>query len=118
MSSQTPNKAARLALEMNGKLTIEDSAGNRIPIVIQRVGRKFGNGRVLSETRQVQVRRHSSSINDRMTHAQLARRARFDQAVKAWQALSEPEQAEWRARAKREHRTGYNLFLSHYLRHH
>ena len=106
----------RIALEFAGKVTVQDQQGNPVTVVIQKVGRKFGNGRMIGSTKQVQVRRHVATIKDRMSGPQLIRRARFTAAVQAWQGLSATERDGWKRCAKRHGKTGYNLFLSRYLR--
>jgi hypothetical protein len=50
------------------------------------------------------------------TRAQRARRSVFAKAISAWQALSAQEKSLWNTRARRKNRTGYNLFISNYLR--
>ncbi len=47
--------------------------------------------------------------------AQRERRGAFREAVKAWQELPETQRIEWKRRARKEHRSGYNAFLSHRL---
>ena len=110
------NDAPRIALLMLGRLSIKDQDGNRQRIVIQRVGTKFGNGRKVNERYQLQVRRHVEHIRDAKTGPQLLRRARFTDAVTAWQGLTDAERADWKRVARRKHKIGYNLFISQYLR--
>jgi len=112
-----PNTAPQIGLEIRGKLGTTDTEGNPTTIVIQRVRIGLGNGRV-EGNRQLQVRRQSATIQDAMSHAQVARRSRFQDAVSAWQGMSAEERAPWIRRAKRASRTGYNLFISEWLKSH
>ncbi len=80
----------RITLDVRGKLTVRDTAGNPVKIIIKLAGRGYGNGRMVGD-RQYQVCRHVEHINDRRSPAQLARRERFKAAVAAWQALPETE---------------------------
>ncbi len=50
------------------------------------------------------------------TEPQVKCRGNFGGSVKAWQNLSEEEKSLYRNRAKRKKRSGYNLFMSEYLR--
>ncbi len=50
------------------------------------------------------------------TEPQVKCRGNFGGSVKAWQVLPEEEKAIYRARAKRKRKSGYNLFMSEYLR--
>jgi hypothetical protein len=105
----------RLNILTLGRLGITDEEGQQQRIVIQRVGRKFGNGRILNGRYQLQVRRHVETVNDPKTTAQLERRAVFQAAVSSWQQMPEEQKAEWRRSAKRRRprpTTGYNLFIS------
>lgn len=49
------------------------------------------------------------------TADQKAQRLLFKDAVKAWQALTEPKKDVWRAKASGLSATGYNLFIRSYL---
>ncbi len=50
------------------------------------------------------------------TEPQMKCRGNFGGGVKAWQVLPEEEKALYRNRAKRKKKSGYNLFMSEYLR--
>ncbi len=50
------------------------------------------------------------------TEPQVKCRGNFGGGVKAWQVLPEEEKALYRNRAKRKKKSGYNLFMSEYLR--
>ncbi len=50
------------------------------------------------------------------TEPQVKCRGNFGGGVKAWQVLPEEEKNIYRARAKRKKKSGYNLFMSEYLR--
>lgn len=50
------------------------------------------------------------------TEPQVKCRGNFGGGVKAWQVLPDGEKNIYRARAKRKKRSGYNLFMSEYLR--
>lgn len=85
--------------------------------VFQRVGRGLGNlGRTVNG-RDLQMRAHVIPA-DPKTAAQLHRRAVFADAVSAWRALTDAERAALNQRAKRYHLSGWNLFISTYLREH
>lgn len=112
-----PTTVPRISLEMLGKLGTTDSAGKPATIVIQRVAIGKGNGRI-EGNRQIQVRRENPDRRDAMSHAQVARRSRFQDAVAAWQGMSAEERAPWIRRARKESRTGYNLFISDWLKAH
>ncbi len=114
--ADTPQPPPRIAILMTGRLSVRDSEGQVQKIVIQRVGNKFGNGRRVNDRYQLQVRRHVEHVNDRMSGAQLLRRARFTAAVEAWQGLTAEERDAWKAAASRKGKIAYNLFLSRYLK--
>ena len=109
--------APQIGLEVRGRLGVTDADGNPVNIIIQRVKIGLGNGRI-EGNRQIQVRRHPGKVKDPVTHAQVARRTRFQDAVSAWQGMSKEERAPWIERAKRVSRTGYNLFISEWLKSH
>ncbi len=50
------------------------------------------------------------------TEPQVKCRGNFGGGVKAWQFLPEEEKSIYRIRAKRKKKSGYNLFMSEYLR--
>ncbi len=50
------------------------------------------------------------------TEPQVKCRGNFGGGVKAWQVLPDEEKALYRNRAKRKRKSGYNLFMSEYLR--
>ena len=52
---------------------------------------------------------------DRRTAKQQAQRARFREAVAAWKALPDADQARYTERARWQNRTGYNMFVSEHL---
>jgi hypothetical protein len=106
-----------IGLEMRGQLSVTDAEGNTQKVIIQRVKAGLGNGRIIGD-RQVQVRRHPGKVKDPITHAQVARRSRFQDAVSAWQGMSKEERAPWVRRARKASRTGYNLFISEWMRSH
>jgi len=51
------------------------------------------------------------------TELQQAGRARFAGAVRRWRALDDINRVEWKERAAKAGRTGYNLFISEQMRH-
>ena len=55
-------------------------------------------------------------INNPRTPAQQKSRAAFRDAVLAWHCLDEQERQYWNNRAQSENRTGYNAFISSYMR--
>lgn len=52
------------------------------------------------------------------TELQQANRAKFANAVSAWQVLDESTKAKYHRRATSLHMSGYNLFISEYLNTH
>jgi len=61
------------------------------------------------------VRRHVIPGNPD-TAAQRAVRSSFADAVHAWQALADQEKAMWRQKARYRNVTGYNMFVSRYMK--
>jgi len=57
-----------------------------------------------------------SDHKDAKSAAQKTQRALFDAAVDSWQALDELAREAWRWFAKGKAMSGFNLYLSHYLR--
>jgi hypothetical protein len=106
----------QIAVLMLGKIGVRQDDGTIERVVIQRAGRRYGNGRVLNGRYQLQVRRHVETIKDRRSGPQLIRRSRFQEGVAAWKAMTEEERKPWKTRANRQSRTGYNLFLSEWMR--
>ena len=66
--------------------------------------------------RRKTFQRAVSAQHDPKTPRQLAMRDTFRAAVRAWQALSADEKAELNRRAAKKLSTGYNLFLSAFMR--
>ena len=60
------------------------------------------------------VRLRVTPANPR-SEAQQEHRSTFAQAVAAWKELTDAEREEYRERARRQGRTGYNLYLAEYL---
>jgi hypothetical protein len=50
------------------------------------------------------------------TEEQLALRLKFGSAILAWQALTYEEKQPWRVRAYSRHMTGYNAFISDFMK--
>lgn len=99
-----------------GKLTFEPSDPPRPAgtYVLQRV--KAGLGNVASDpTGTLQVRLHVLPVDAR-SPAQLARRDRVRHANAAWHALTPAEVAYWKKRGASRHITGYNAYVSAWLR--
>ena len=105
----------RLSVDIRGKITVHDTAGQPVKIIIKLAGKGYGNGRIVGD-RQYQICRYVERINDRQSPAQLAHRARFKAAVAAWRALPEEERQRHHEEAKAEGRTGWNRFIADYLR--
>ncbi len=61
------------------------------------------------------IKRRTIPFNPR-TEPQVKCRGNFSGSVKAWQVLPEEEKNLYRVRAKRKKKSGYNLFMSEYLR--
>ncbi len=61
------------------------------------------------------IKRRTIPANPR-TEPQVKCRGNFSGSVKAWQVLPEEEKNMYRLRAKRKKKSGYNLFMSEYLR--
>ena len=104
----------RLSVDIRGKITVHDTAGQPVKIVIKLAGKGYGNGRIVGD-RQYQICRHVPTINDRKSASQLAHRERFKAAVAAWQRLSTEERQRHHEVAKAEGRTGWNRFISEWL---
>ncbi len=64
---------------------------------------------------KIYIKRRTIPANPR-TEPQVKCRGNFGGSVKAWQVLPEEEKSVYRIRAKRKKRSGYNLFMSEYLR--
>jgi hypothetical protein len=114
--SSVSEKAPQIAILMTGKIGVRNEEGDVERIVIQRVRRGFGNGRNLNSRYQLQVRRHDATHNDARSGPQLIRRDRFTAAVAAWKAMTDEDRQPWRRAANRKSRTGYNLFISEWMR--
>ena len=104
----------RLTLDLRGVITVKDQKGQDVKIVIKLAGKGFGNGRVIGD-KQVQICRYVATIHDRKSPAQLARRAKFREAVAAWRALPVEERQRLDQAARAEHQTGWNRFISEWL---
>lgn len=101
----------RLALRIAGKA---DEDGQTV--VYQKVAKGYGS---LDIPGRDNLQRRAHVIpTDYRTAAQLAQRARLSNATLAWQALDEPTRATWRAQAKGQRRSGFNLFVRDWLRTH
>ncbi len=61
------------------------------------------------------IRRHVFPFNPN-TPGQQAVRSSFRDAVHAWQVLPDTEKAEWNHKARYRNATGYNMFVSWYLK--
>jgi hypothetical protein len=66
------------------------------------------------DTRTLQCRAHVVPTNPQ-TEAQQANRAKFAQALAAWQALSIEQRAAWQKIASRAGRRAYDIFMSDWL---
>ncbi len=64
---------------------------------------------------KIYIKRRTIPKNPR-TEPQVKCRGNFGGGVKAWQVLPEEEKNIYRERAKRKRKSGYNLFMSEYLR--
>ncbi len=64
---------------------------------------------------KIYIKRRTIPKNPR-TEPQVKCRGNFSGSVKAWQVLPEEEKNLYRIRAKRKKKSGYNLFMSEYLR--
>ncbi len=64
---------------------------------------------------KIYIKRRTIPVNPR-TEPQVKCRGNFSGSVKAWQVLPEEEKDIYRNRAKRKKKSGYNLFMSEYLR--
>lgn len=103
------------AVQVLGKLSFEPSDPPRPPgvYVLQRV--KPGLGNVLSDpTGTLQVRLHVKPTDAR-SPAQLARRAKVQQAVAAWRQLLPEDIAFWKKAGAARQITGFNAYVSAWL---
>ena len=90
--------------------------GDLVPTkyVYQRTGKFFGNI-PLRGNRDLQIRRHVIGLNPQ-TPAQTARRVIFADAVTAWGLLSQAEKDVYNRRARPRKYSGWNLFISDFLK--
>ncbi len=61
------------------------------------------------------VRSHVIPYNPR-TEAQQLNRNIFAEAVKTWQSMSDEERYTWKTKGAKRNRTGYNYFISEYMK--
>ncbi|MBP7582581.1 MAG: hypothetical protein KBA61_01025 [Spirochaetes bacterium] len=78
------------------------------------VSGRLGDSVFYTRNGKIRSRRHVIPSNPR-TRKQQAGRSRFAGAVRAWRMLDEVARADWKRRAARHRRTGYNLFIAEYL---
>lgn len=101
----------KLALRIAGKA---DEDGRTV--VYQKVAKGYGS---LDLPGRDDLQRRAYVVpTDYRTEAQLAQRARFSNATAAWRELGEEDQQQWRNLAQGQHRSGFNLFVRHWLRTH
>ena len=72
---------------------------------------------VVTKTGNQYTRKFVKSKNPR-TPLQEAQRAKLSNADKAWQSLTPAQKADWNKKAKNKPKSGYNLFVSNYLKTH
>ena len=65
---------------------------------------------------KVCVRSHIIPRNPK-TEAQQLNRGIFAAAIKSWQLLSPEEKSSWKAKGRKKGHTGYNYYVSEYMRH-
>lgn len=97
--------------KLHNSLQILGKIGNR---VIQRV--RPGLGNISNGDKWDLQDRALVSPAVPPTPAQLARRAQFAAAVAAWQAMSLEQQKKYKERAHARAISGFNLFLSEYMK--
>ncbi len=78
------------------------------------VSGRLGDRVFYTRNGKIRSRRHVIPRNPR-TRKQQAGRSRFAGAVRAWRMLDAEARADWRRRAARYRRIGYNFFISEYL---
>lgn len=100
-----------LALHLTGKARSDGQL-----VVYQRAAKGFGNLRGAGG-QDLQLRAYVAPANPQ-TPAQTLNRQRHAAATAAWQALPPEERASWNARAARQPRSGFNLFVRAYRREH
>ncbi len=83
-------------------------------IFITGVSGRLGDRVFYTRNGKIRSRRNIIPSNPR-TRKQQAGRSRFADAVRAWRMLHAEARADWRRRAARYRRIGYNFFISEYL---
>jgi len=83
-------------------------------IFITGVSGRLGDRVFYTRNGKIRSRRQVIPHNPR-TRKQQAGRSRFADAVRAWRMLHAEARADWRRRAARYRRIGYNLFISEFL---
>jgi len=93
-------------------VVINRETGQSVRVVYQRTSRGFGNIRRLGK-RDLQMRTEPPR-EDAKSEAQMMLRRRMTAAIRAYQALDELQRAAYKTRARRNNRTGYNLFIAEF----
>ena len=83
--------------------------------VFEGISRRMGDMVFYRRYGKTYVRRRAL-VNNPNTPAQQRARSAFRDAVKAWQGLDQAEQERWRGLGRSKNRTGYNMFISGYMR--
>ena len=83
--------------------------------IIQHASGQFG-GIVFSHRKGKPYLKRYAKPRDPRTAAQVAARERFRECAAKWRMLPPEEKAAWKARARRENATGYNLFMREGMR--
>ena len=102
----------KMAQMDNGQSRVSDFLLNNI--FITGVSGRLGDRVFYTRNGKIRSRRHVIPRNPR-TRKQQAGRSRFAGAVRAWRELDEEARADWKRRAARHRRTGYNFFIAEYL---
>lgn len=83
--------------------------------IVQGIEKSIGTLNFYRVNGKTHVRRKVAAGNPR-TAAQQKNRTAFHRAVRAWQELTTDEKDLWNTRAQVQHRRGYHLYISEYMR--
>jgi len=85
------------------------------PLLSQTASGKIAERLVFSLRTTGQQVRYQRSQKDTKTAPQIQQRGIYQEAVQAWNELTDEVKIEWISEAKTQQLTGYNLFMQNYL---